>query len=62
MGTVKYNFVIQNTTVTKFIQKCDYAITVIFEKFNGNTTILKPRKPAKIFTNFKLAPCSTTNS
>ena len=30
---------IENTTVTVFLQKFDYDITVIFEKINGNTVI-----------------------
>ena len=38
-GDRKIQFLIRNTTVTVFIQKFDYGITVIFEKINGNTVI-----------------------
>ena len=38
-GDGKIQFLIENTTVTVFVQKFDYGITVIFEKINGNTVI-----------------------
>ena len=38
-GDGKIQFLIENTTVTIFIEKFDYGITVIFEKINGNTVI-----------------------
>ena len=36
-GDGKMQFLIENTTVTVFIQKFDYGMTVIFETINGNT-------------------------
>ena len=45
----KVKFLMENTTVTVFIQKFDYGITVIFEKMNGNTVIENPvRPPARV--------------
>ena len=38
-GDGKIQFLIENTTVTVFIQKFDYGITVLFEKINGNAVI-----------------------
>ena len=38
-GDGKIQYLIENATVTVFIQKFDYGITVIFEKINGNTVI-----------------------
>ena len=38
-GDGKIQFLIENATVTVFIHKFDYSITVIFEKINGNTLI-----------------------
>ena len=38
-GDGKMQFLIENTTMTVFIQTFDYGITVIFEKINGNTVI-----------------------
>ena len=38
-GDGKIQFLIENTTVTIFIEKFDYGITVIFENINGNTVI-----------------------
>ena len=38
-GEVKIQFLIENTMVTVFIQKCSDGITVIFEEINGNTVI-----------------------
>ena len=38
-GDGKIKFLIENTTVTVFIQNFDYGTTVIFEKINGNTVI-----------------------
>ena len=38
-GDGKIQFRIENTTVTVFIQKFDYDITVFCEKINGNTVI-----------------------
>ena len=35
----KIQFLIENTTVTVFIQKSDYGIMVILEKINGNAVI-----------------------
>ena len=35
----KIQYLIENTTVTVFIQKFDYGILVLFEKINGNTVI-----------------------
>ena len=35
----KIQFMIENTTVTVFIQKFDDGITVIFDKINGITVI-----------------------
>ena len=40
-------YLIENTTVTVFIQKIDYGITVIFEKINGNTVIQSLVRPPK---------------
>ena len=44
-GDGKIQFLIENTTVTVFIQKFDYGITVIFEKINGNTVIQNLVRP-----------------
>ena len=44
-GDGKIQFLIENTTVTVFIQKFDYGDTVIFEKFNGNTVIQNLVRP-----------------
>ena len=44
-GDGKIQFLIENTTVTVFIQKFDYGITVIFEKKNGNTVIQNLVRP-----------------
>ena len=41
-GVDEIQFLIENTTVTVFIQIFDYGMTVIFNKINGH---LKPRKP-----------------
>ena len=38
-GDDKIQFLIENTTVTVFLHKFDYDITVIFGKINGNTVI-----------------------
>ena len=38
-GDGKIQSLIENTTVTVFIQKFDYGIPVIFEKINDNTLI-----------------------
>ena len=38
-GDGKMQFLIENTTVTIYIEKFDYGIAVIFEKINGNTVI-----------------------
>ena len=38
-GDGKIHILIENTTVTVFIQKFDYGVTVIFVKINGNTVI-----------------------
>ena len=38
-GDGKILFLVENTTVTVFIQKFDYSITVIFDKINVNTVI-----------------------
>ena len=38
-GDGKIQFLIENTTVTVFVQKFDYRITVFFEKIDGNTVI-----------------------
>ena len=38
-GDGKIQFLIESTTVTVFIQKSDYGITVILDKINGNTVI-----------------------
>ena len=38
-GDAKMQFPIENITVAVIIQKFDYGITIIFEKFNGNTVI-----------------------
>ena len=38
-GDGKIQFLLKNTTVTVFLQKFDYGITVIIEKINGNTVI-----------------------
>jgi len=38
-GDGKMQFLIENPTVTVFLQKFDYDITVIIEKINGNTII-----------------------
>ena len=35
----KIQFLIENTTVTVFLQKFDYGITIIIEKIIGNTVI-----------------------
>ena len=35
-GDDKIRFLIENTTLTVYIQTFDYGITVIFEIFNGN--------------------------
>ena len=44
-GDGKIQFLIENTTVTVFIQKFDYGITVIFEKINGNTVMQNLVRP-----------------
>ena len=36
-GDGKIQFLIEKTTVTVFVQKYDYGISVILEKINGNT-------------------------
>ena len=38
-GDGKIQLLIESTTVTVFVQKFDYIITVIFEKINGNTVL-----------------------
>ena len=38
-GDGKIQYLIENTTVTVFIQTFDYGITVFIEKINGNTVI-----------------------
>ena len=38
-GDGKIQFLVENTTVTVYIQKFDYVITEIFEKINGNSVI-----------------------
>ena len=50
-GDGKIQFLIENTTVTVFIQKFDYGITVIFEKINGNTVIQSLVRPPLIQRN-----------
>ena len=38
-GKGKIQSLIENTTVTVFIQKFDSGILILFEKINGNTVI-----------------------
>ena len=38
-GDSKVKFLMENTTVTVFIQKFDYGMTVIFEKIIGSKEI-----------------------
>ena len=47
-GDGKIQFLIENTTVTGFVQKFVYGITVIFEKINGNTVIQSLVRPPLI--------------
>ena len=44
-GDGKIQFLIENATVTVFIQKFEYGTTVIFEKINGNTVIQNLVRP-----------------
>ena len=46
-GDGNIQFQIENTTVTEIIQKFNYAMTVIFEKINGNTVIQNHVRPPK---------------
>ena len=50
---------IENTTVTVFIQKFDHGITVIFEKINDNTVIQSLERPSlwlEALENFRFQP------
>ena len=39
IGDGKIQFLIEKTTVTVFMQKFEFGITVVYEKINGNTEI-----------------------
>ena len=48
-GDRKIQFLIENTTVTVFVQKFNYDITVFFEKINGNKIIQNLVRPPPLY-------------